>query len=101
MPIGKKLPIDLKTDEVAEHVAQIRVSLVFGKEAGIFSMYLNRLKANPHVVYETNNNAVSWNHVEDMAGIFAFAVTHHLNGIYNSVGPVPVSQQAILSGDIK
>ena len=36
-----------------------------------------------------------WNHVEDMAGIFAFAVQNQLDGVYNSVAPKAASQQDI------
>lgn len=83
------------TDKVAENVSKIRVSLVLGNESGIFPIYKNILTSNPKVVLQQNNQAVPWNHVEDMAGIFAFAVQHNLNGVYNSVAPQPASQQDI------
>ena len=84
-----------KEDKVAENVSKIRVSLVLGNESGIFPIYKNILTSNPKVVLQQNNQAVPWNHVEDMAGIFAFAVQHNLNGVYNSVAPQPASQQDI------
>ena len=84
-----------KEDKVAENVSKIRVSLVLGNESGIFPIYKNILTSNPKVVLQQNNQTVPWNHVEDMAGIFAFAVQHNLNGVYNSVAPQPASQQDI------
>lgn len=84
-----------KEDNVAENVSKIRVSLVLGKEGGIFPIYKNILTANPKVALQQNDSSVPWNHVEDMAGIFAFAVQNNLNGIYNSVAPQPASQQDI------
>jgi uncharacterized protein len=84
-----------KTDHVAEHVSKIRVSLVLGKEGGIFPVYENLVKTNPSVVTQPNNSSFPWNHVEDMAGIFAFAVEHNLDGVYNSVAPEPATQQDV------
>lgn len=84
-----------KDDNVTENVSKIRVSLVLGKESGIFPVYKNILTNNPKVALQQNNHAVPWNHIEDMAGIFAFAVQHNLNGVYNSVAPQPASQQDI------
>lgn len=86
-----------RMEEVAAHVAKIRVSLVLGEDGGIFPMYLNMLKNNPSIAGQPNQAAVPWNHVTDMAGIFAFAVEHHLDGVYNSVAPEAASQQAIFS----
>lgn len=84
-----------KKDHVAEYVAKIRISLVLGKEGGIFPVYQTIVEHNPTLVTLSNQASVPWNHVEDMARIFAFAVTHHLDGVYNSVAPHPASQQDI------
>jgi uncharacterized protein (TIGR01777 family) len=84
-----------KTDQVAEHVSKIRVSLVLGRDGGIFPMYANTVKFNPAIALQPNDNAYPWNHVADMAGIFAFAVANNLDGVYNSVAPQPASMQDI------
>lgn len=84
-----------KIDGVAENVAKIRVSLVMGRDGGIFPAYLQMLKSNPQLINENKNSYIPWNHVDDMAGIFAFAVTNHLDGVFNSVAPEPASQSDI------
>lgn len=84
-----------KEDKIAEYVAKIRVSIVLGNEGGIFPLYKNIVQNNPKIVLQHNQTAVPWNHVSDMAVIFAFAVQHRLNGVYNSVAPQPASQQDI------
>ena len=81
-----------KKDGVANNVTKIRVSIVLGKEGGIFPIYESLIKQNPTLAFEGNLQAVPWNHVEDMAGIFAYAVTNDLDGVYNSVAPNPASQ---------
>ncbi len=84
-----------KEEQVAEHVAKIRVSLVLGPDGGIFPVYKNMVEANPGIALQSNPGAYPWNHVADMAGIFAFALTHQLDGVYNSVAPQPASLQGI------
>ena len=85
-----------KIDGTAEHVAKIRVSIVLGNNGGIFPMYKNIVQQNPNVLSQPNSSYVSWNHVEDMAGIFAFAVENQLDGVYNSVA-LPASQHDIFT----
>lgn len=84
-----------KTDDVANHVSKIRVSLVLGSDGGIFPMYLNMIKSDPQIANKPNPGGYPWNHVEDMAGIFAFAVENNLDGVYNSVSPQPASMQDV------
>lgn len=84
-----------KIDNVAAHVSKIRVSLVLGTNGGILPMYEYIVKSNPQAIFQPNDSAVPWNHVEDMVGIFAFAVQNQLDGVYNSVAPKAASQQDI------
>lgn len=84
-----------KADKIAGHVSKIRVSLVLGNDGGIFPSYENMIKSNPQIVLQPNPGAYPWNHVDDMAGIFAFAVENNLDGVYNSVAPQPASMQDI------
>lgn len=80
-----------KVDGIASRVCKIRVPYVLGPEKGVFSSYVNHVMANPEIAEQDNSTVVSWNHIEDMAGIFAFAVQHDLDGVYNAVAPQPAS----------
>lgn len=84
-----------KTHQVAEHVAKIRVSLVLGNDGGIFPIYKHTVLSNPNIALQSNPESYPWNHIADMAGIFAFAVEHSLDGVYNSVAPEPASMQDV------
>ncbi|MBD8513595.1 DUF1731 domain-containing protein [Photobacterium sp. CAU 1568] len=86
---------EFKTDGMADHVSKIRVSLVLGKDGGIFPIFESAVSANPQLALQSSPDAFPWNHVDDMAGIFAFAVQHNLDGVYNSVAPQPASSQDI------
>jgi uncharacterized protein (TIGR01777 family) len=81
---------------VAQHVAKIRVSMVLGNEGGIFPMLKATLTRNPQAPIHASRESYPWNHVADMAGIFAFAMEQRLDGVYNSVAPEPASFQDIM-----
>jgi NAD dependent epimerase/dehydratase family enzyme len=80
-----------RTEGLAEHVAILRVSLVLGLEGGIFPTYYEQLRAPPLRSLPSTEASFPWNHVADMAGIFAYAVEKQLDGIYNTVAPQPAS----------
>lgn len=84
-----------KSDGVAEHVSKIRVSLVFNPESGIFPVYQSMLSNNANLPNKENNASVPWNHIHDMAAMFAFAVEKQLDGAYNSVAPTAASTQQV------
>lgn len=84
-----------KSEQVADHVSKIRVSLVLGNDGGIFSTYKEMVAANPQIAQKPNSSSYPWNHVADMAGIFAFALENKLDGVYNSVAPEATSMQDI------
>lgn len=84
-----------KEEGVAQHVSKIRVSLVLGNGGGIFPVYKSKIENNPDAVLQGHRGSYPWNHVEDMAGIFAYAVEEKLDGVYNSVAPEPASMQDV------
>ena len=84
-----------KTDGIANRVVKVRVSIVLGKEGGIFPYYKEQVSKNPQAVNTASHSYVPWNHVEDMAGIFAFAVQNPIDGVFNSVAPEAASLKQI------
>lgn len=68
---------------------------MLGLNGGVFPIYKSIVENNPKVIYQSNDASVPWNHIDDMAGIFAFAITNNLDGVFNSVAPKPASQQDI------
>ena len=85
-----------KKEGIAQRVVQIRVSLVLGNKGGIYPMYEQMAQQSSEEISQIPNSYIPWNHIEDMAGIFAHAVTHQLDGIYNSVAPEPASMKQII-----
>lgn len=85
-----------KTEGVAKQVSKIRVSLALGREYGIFPMYKSMIDRGAKITDSSNRTSLPWNHIEDMAGIFAFALEHELDGVFNSVAPDPASGEDLL-----
>lgn len=84
-----------KDEGITSRVCIIRVPVVLGPLEGVFQSYLDAVSKNSKIAEQDNNEVVSWNHVKDMAGIFAFAVRNDIDGTFNSVAPQPVSLQDI------
>lgn len=91
----EKAADEFQHEGVAKHVAKIRVSLVLGNEGGIFPLYKQLVQRNPAIAKQESTASFPWNHVADMAGIFAFAVTHRLEGTFNTVAPEAATLQDI------
>jgi len=84
-----------KSEDVAEHVAKIRVPIVMGNDGGIFPVFKDKIAAKPDRADQEVLSSYPWNHVDDMAGIFAHALTHQLHGVYNAVAPEPITLQDV------
>ena len=66
-----------------------------GNEGGILPVFKGMIQNNPNIVTHSQTDVFLWNHVEDMAGIFAFALENNLDGVFNSVAPEPASTQDV------
>lgn len=86
-----------KTDNVANRVVKLRVSLVLGREGSLFKMLLNNIQAKLESYKSVNENSYfPWVHVADMAGMFAFAVENQkLEGVFNTTAPETTSRAVI------
>lgn len=76
-----------KEEGVSMHVSKIRVSLVLGSGGGILGLYKKLISDHPELALQGDGASYPWNHVTDMAGIFAFALQSKLDGVFNSVAP--------------
>jgi uncharacterized protein (TIGR01777 family) len=82
-----------KKDGIASRVSIVRVPVVLGSDGGMFSFYLSKSKEDPSLAEQQNNEPVSWNHIKDMAGVFAHLIKHDISGTFNAVAPMPASVQ--------
>jgi hypothetical protein len=72
-------------------VAKIRIGLVLSKDGGALPEIVKPIRFGAGAAFGTGDQWQSWIHVQDLARMFVFALTHNLEGVYNGVAPNPVS----------
>lgn len=76
-------------------VAKIRIGLVLAKGGGMLSKVKKPVSINLGAPLGSGKQWQSWIHIEDLAGIFLFAIENNLSGIYNAVAPNPVTNKEL------
>lgn len=79
--------------ELGLTVAKIRVGVVMAETEGALPQITKPIKMFVGAPLAGGEQWQSWVHVEDLAGIFLFAVAKKLNGVYNGVAPNPVTNK--------
>ncbi|GAB3010565.1 TIGR01777 family oxidoreductase [Cyclobacterium sediminis] len=70
-----------------------RIGIVLAKEGGALKEMLKPPVAAP---LGSGQQYLSWIFIEDLSAMFAYALENHgLSGIYNAVGPVPVTNKIL------
>lgn len=77
-------------------VAKIRTGMVLAKKGGALPIF--KLTTNSFLgsALGTGKQWYSWIHIDDIARLFLFAVTHNLDGVYNAVAPNPVTNEELV-----
>jgi hypothetical protein len=72
-------------------VAIIRIGLVLANNGGALPVLVKPVKFGIGAGFGSGNQWQSWIHLQDLAGIFVYALQNKLEGIYNGVAPNAVS----------
>ncbi|MDB2606523.1 TIGR01777 family oxidoreductase [Zobellia sp.] len=78
------------------NVAKIRIGLVMSCKGGALSEMAKPVKNYIGAAFGSGEQWQSWIHVKDLARIFMFVIAHDLEGIYNGVGPNPVTNRKLV-----
>lgn len=78
------------------NVAKIRIGLVMSQEGGALPEMARPIKNYVGAAFGSGQQWQSWVHISDLARIFVFAVENQLKGIYNGVGPNPVTNNKLV-----
>ena len=76
-------------------VAKIRIGLVLAEEGGALPEIVKPIKFGAGAAFGSGKQWQSWIHVEDLAGIFIYALKYKLEGIYNGVAPNAVTNSEL------
>ncbi|TDS57544.1 TIGR01777 family oxidoreductase [Myroides indicus] len=74
-------------------VCIIRIGLVLSADGGALPIMAKVTKNNLGSVAGNGKQYYSWIHIEDLLGIFEYAINNKLSGVYNAVAPVPETNQ--------
>ncbi|MGJ8737928.1 TIGR01777 family oxidoreductase [Zobellia laminariae] len=77
-------------------VAKVRIGLVMSCKGGALPEMAKPVKNYVGAAFGSGEQWQSWVHVSDLARIFMFVVEHGLEGVYNGVGPNPVTNTKLV-----
>lgn len=81
---------ELKAADIMRTVS-FRIGIVLAKEGGAFYEFVKTAKFGLLPVPGSGSQVISWIHVDDLARLFVYALTHTaMKGVYNAVAPAPV-----------
>jgi len=78
-------------------IAKIRIGLVLAKDGGILQKLKEPVNFNVGSPLGSGKQWQSWIHIEDIKGIFMYALEKELTGIYNAVAPNPVTNKEMVN----
>lgn len=76
-------------------VAKIRTGPVLAREGGMLEKIKKPISLNMGAALGSGKQWQSWIHIEDVAGIFLYAIENELTGVYNAVAPNPVTNKEL------
>ncbi|MEK6154766.1 TIGR01777 family oxidoreductase [Flavobacteriaceae bacterium 3-367] len=76
-------------------VAKLRIGLVLSTDGGALPQMAGPINHYMGAAFGSGNQWQSWIHITDLARIFLFVVENRLEGIYNGVGPNPVTNSKL------
>ncbi len=77
-------------------VAKIRIGLVLSSKGGALPAFAKPVKYYMGAAFGNGEQWQSWIHIRDLSRIFLFAISQRFNGVYNAVGPNPVTQNKLV-----
>jgi uncharacterized protein (TIGR01777 family) len=78
-------------------VAKIRIGLVLAKNGGMLQKLKEPVNFNVGSPLGNGKQWQSWIHIDDISGIFMFALEKELTGVYNAVAPNPVTNKELVN----
>lgn len=93
-------------NNLGKRLVILRTGIVLSRAGGAYPQFRWPLKFGMAPVLGSGGQIYSWIHIDDLVNMYIFAIENQaLNGVYNAVSPLPVSNRdmvkAILKGNRK
>lgn len=85
-----------KFESLGIDVCLIRIGMVLSRTGGALPALLKPIKWNFGSALGSGNQYCSWIHIDDVSRLFAYAVEHHLSGVYNAVANEPKTNKELV-----
>lgn len=85
-----------KFESLGIEVSFIRIGMVLSRKGGALPALLKPIKWNFGSALGSGNQYCSWVHIDDVSRLFAYAVEHHLVGVYNAVANEPKTNKELV-----
>ena len=73
-----------------------RFGIVLSKKGGALKEFIRPLKFRLATVIGNGRQMMSWIHITDLSRMMQFAIENSgINGVYNAVSPIPVTNEAL------
>lgn len=77
-------------------LVKYRIGIVLSNTGGALAAFKQPLNMGIAAILGNGSQKVSWIHIEDLCRMFLFAIeNNHLNGVYNAVANVPVTNKEL------
>ncbi|WP_411031392.1 TIGR01777 family oxidoreductase [Spongiimicrobium sp. 3-5] len=77
-------------------IAKIRIGLVLSNKGGALPKLAVPVKSFMGAAFGSGNQWQSWIHIQDLARMFLYVLENNLGGVFNGVGPNPVTNSKLL-----
>lgn len=85
-----------KAGELGVRVCKLRTGIVLSNEGGALAEFKKPIQLGVAGILGSGKQVVSWIHIDDLCRQFLFAMENEqLNGSYNAVAPMPVSNKKL------
>lgn len=85
-----------KFESFSFNLAMIRIGLVMSNDGGALPEMTKPIRYYVGAAFGSGLQWQSWIHINDLARMFLFVTEHSLQGIFNGVGPNPVSNTKLV-----
>lgn len=80
---------------LGKRLVLIRTGIVLANEAGAFAEFKKPLRFGIAAILGSGEQIISWIHIEDICRMYLFAIENEINGVYNGVAPMPVTNKEL------
>lgn len=82
--------------KMGKRLVKLRTGIVLSNEGGALKEFKNPLRFGVAAILGNGKQVISWIHIDDLVRLYIAAIEEqNMNGVYNAVAPVPVSNKKL------